>query len=136
MPVDAQIVLGSAGQEGPHGVSALGLGWQVRPPEPMPWAVVVVILAPRELIGTELPAYVLLEDYAGTVLTSGGKQCRVDFDAAPEGITEGLESPVVHPYSFTLPPLRLEPDREYRFRLWVDGETRDGWIAPFRTTSE
>lgn len=136
MPVEAQIVLGSAAQEGPHGVSALGLGWQIRPPEPIQWAVVVVIYAPRELIGKELPAKLVLEDYEGAVITTDGKPCQVQFDAETSGITEGLETPVVHPFSFSLPPLRLEPDQEYRFRLWVDGETRDHWIAPFRTTSE
>jgi len=96
----------------------------------------VTIYAPREFIGKELAGEIVLEDYDGTIILADEQPCRFGFDIDPSGIVEGLESPVVHPFAFNLPPLRLEAGREYRFRLSVDGETRDHWIAPFRTTSE
>lgn len=49
---------------------------------------------------------------------------------------DDLEGPVVLSYGFNLMPVPLPPEQEYRFRLWVDDETRDHWVAHFRTSAE
>jgi len=136
MPIEANVLIAQSVQETDSGVSALGIGWQIRPPEPVPWAVFVVFRATRDLIGTELSATVALE-YEGGEAVSEELASLLDFDITlePEGLAEaGLISPVVRSFGTNLLPIPLEAGVEYRFRLWVDGETRDHWIAPFRTT--
>lgn len=137
MPIEADILLAQSAQEGDGGVSALGMGWQIRPPEPIPWALVLVMRASRDLIGVEHQLHVGLEMENGTQLPGGslGALIQLDWSYVPEGLTDaGLLSPVVHGLGFNLLPVPLEPSREFRFRLWVDQETRDHWTAPFRTT--
>jgi hypothetical protein len=136
MPFEADLIIAQSLQSTDGGVSALGMGWQVRDPEPVPWALVLLIHASRDLIGTEHAAQVRLEKADGsevdeTLIEMTG----VDLEFVPEGITEaGLTSPVVRGYGFNLFPVPLEPGTEFLFRLWVDGETRDHWVAHFRTS--
>jgi hypothetical protein len=134
MPIEANILLAQSALSGEAGVSALGMGWQVRPPEPVPWALVLVISASRDLIGGEHSAKVTLEAVGG----SGVGETQIEFEEAeftPAGLVDAdLSQPVMTSFSLNLPPLHLEAGTEFHFRLWVDGETRDHWIVPFRTT--
>lgn len=139
MLIEADILLAqSAEQVSPVTVSALGMGWQVRPPAPIAWALVIVIRASRTLIGTDHQSEVALERRDGLIVTNeGGEAAEFDFPFTPEGLPSetGLITPLVMAYGFNLPPLPLEPGQEYFFRLRVDGETREHWVAPFRTSS-
>jgi hypothetical protein len=134
MPIEADILLAQAAQGVNGSVSALGLGWQVRPPGPIPWAVVVILRASRDLIGISQTFTVKLEkDGSGTDELENEVEFEIEF--TPEGLTgDALSSPVVRGFSFNLPPIPLEPGTEFCFRLWVGQETRDHWAAPFRTT--
>ena len=118
------------------GISALGMGWQVRGPEPTPWAVVVILRSSRDLIGKEHVANISLEREDGDPMAEGlAEMMEIEFPFTPDGLTEdGLISPVVRGFGFNLLPIPLEPGVEYRFRLRIDGETHDHWTASFRTT--
>jgi len=137
MPIEADILLAQSAQDQGGGVSALGMGWQIRPPEPIPWALVLVMKASRDLIGTEylLRVNLEMEDGSSVQEDSMAAFVRVEWPYIPDGLTdEGFISPVVQGLAFNLLPVPLEPNQEFRFRLWVDQETRDHWVAPFRTT--
>lgn len=136
MPIEANLLIAQSVQDTGVGISALGIGWQVRPPEPIPWAVFVVFRATRDLVGTTHAAAVALE-YEGGKAVSEELSRLLDFEIEfePEGLTNAdLASPVVRGFGTNLLPIPLEPGAEFRFRLWVDEETRDHWVAPFRTT--
>lgn len=136
--IEADILLAQSAQYSAEGgISALGIGWQVRSPEPVPWAVMVVLRGSRDLIGSTHAAVVILERASGVPVTdNAGNPLTIDFEFAPDGIPSeaGLITPILGTFCFNLPPLPLEPATEFFFRLRVDGETREHWVAPFRTT--
>jgi hypothetical protein len=136
MPFEADLLIAQSTQDGEGGVSALGMGWQVRDPDPIPWAVLVILRASRDLIGSEHVANIALEREDGQPIDEALKELlSIELQFTPEGRTEdGLISSVVKGFGFNLLPIPLEPGVEYCFRLWVDGETRDHWTASFRTT--
>jgi len=133
--IEADLLIAQSAHEVQGSVSALGMGWQVRSPEPLPWAVVLILRSTRDLIDTEHTARVALETEDGSpVGTEFAELAEVEMDFTPDGITdEGFVSPVIQAFAFNLMPIPLEPNQEFRFRLWVDGETRDHWVAHFRT---
>ena len=135
MPIEADILLAQGAYDSGGGVSALAVGWQIRPPEPGPWALVLVLRFPRDQIGTEHQLRVTLETEGGAPVEIDGEQVAVQNAVSVEGRAD-LDSPIVHSLGLSLLPLPLPPGQEFRFRLWVDGETRDHWIAHFRTTGE
>jgi hypothetical protein len=136
MPIEADLIIAQSAHETEAGVSALGMAWQVRPPGPIPWALVVILHSSRDLIGTEHPIRIRLEREDGQPMAEGlADLMTLEFDLTPTGLTEeSLTSPVIASHGFNLLPVPLEPGTEYRFRLWVDGETHDHWVANFRTT--
>lgn len=136
MSIEADLIVAQSAQETEAGISALSMAWQVRPPSPIPWALVVVLRASRDLVGTEHQATIKLEREDGQPMDEGlADLMTLEFNLTPKGLTDrGFTSPVVESHGFNLLPIPLEPATEYRFRLWVDGETRDHWVANFRTT--
>lgn len=136
MPIEADILLAQSVQEAEGSVSALGMGWQVRPPEPVPWAIALILRASRDLIGTDHSAHISLERGDGEPVSEELLTfAQIDLDFVPEGRTDaGLNSPVVRGFGFNLLPVLLDAGTEFLFRLWIDGETRDHWAAHFRTT--
>jgi hypothetical protein len=137
MPIEANLIIAQSVLDTDEGgVSALGMGWQVRAPEPIPWALAVIVQSSRDLIGTEHVAKISLEREDGSPIDEGlAEIMEIEFPFTPAGRTEdGLLSPVVRGYGFNLLPIPLEPGVEYRFRLQIDGETHDHWTASFRTT--
>lgn len=137
MSIEANLLLAQSVLDTDEGVvSALGMGWQVRVPEPIPWALMVLVHSSRDLIGTDHMAHISLEREDGSPINEGlAGLLEIEFHITPEGRTDdGLISPVVRGYGFNLLPIPLEPGVEYRFRLQIDGETHDHWTASFRTT--
>ncbi|HEY2478530.1 MAG TPA: hypothetical protein VGI17_07355 [Solirubrobacterales bacterium] len=133
MAIEADIILAQAAQDGGAGVSALGMGWQVRPPDPIPWALVIVLQAGREHLGHDHAGAVELERADGEEMPD--LQLRIEFEFTPEGLDDpAITQPVVRAVALNMPPIPLPEGTEFRFRLSVDGETKDHWVAPFRTT--
>jgi hypothetical protein len=137
MPFEADLIIAQSVQSTDDaGVSALGMGWQVRDPEPIPWARVLMLRASRDLVGTEHVAKIRLEGDGDFEIDENlADLMQIELQFTPQGLTDqGFDSPVLHGFGFNLLPVPLEPGAEYRFRLWVDEETRDHWVAHFRTT--
>jgi hypothetical protein len=150
MPFEADILIAQSTFDYGSSVSALAIGWQVRPPQPLPWGLIVVLRATRDLIGTQHrfkvemeregedgPEVIDLGQEGGPAVTAEAveeaAEIAGDFEVTGR---EDLKGPVVLSYGFNLLPVPLPPEREYRFRLWVDDETRDHWVAHFRTSGE
>lgn len=125
-----------------NGVLTLaGLGLTVRRPDPEPMAIYALIYVPRDQQGRH--------DWRLEMTYADGKPFRLK--APVEGMaqqdfvfengddvhgldTPGLTTPLTTGPLITLPPFPLPRGREFLWRLWVDGETRDHWTARFRTT--
>lgn len=148
MPFEADILIAQSTFDFGPATSALAIGWQIRPPQPLPWGLLVVIRASRDLIGTTHRFKVGLEREDGSgivdIREEGGpavspeaaeQSAELDEEFEVNG-RDDLKGPVVLNYGFNLLPVPLPPEQEYRFRLWVDDETRDHWVAHFRTSGE
>ncbi len=144
MPIQAQMALGLVGgiQEaaGTQVPLIIGLGWTVRDPTPAPMTVGVIIYVPRDAMGHH--AWQLQMTY-----TDGEPVALVvPVEGVPDDLTfEGendvmglddptLTTPLTMGVVIGLPPFPLPEGREYLWRLTVDGETRDEWVLPFRTS--
>jgi hypothetical protein len=147
MPFEADILTAQSTFAYGSSTSALAIGWQVRPPHPLPWSLLIILRASRDLIGTkhrfqvglerEDGSVVDLDDEAGTAMSTEVAEEAAEISQEFEiSGREDLRSPVVLSYGFNLLPVPLPPEREYRFRLWIDDETRDHWTAHFRTSGE
>jgi hypothetical protein len=138
--IEANILLAQSSEYSAEGgVSALGIGWQVRPPEAIAWALIVLVAAPRSRNGETLSCAISLERAGGEPVTDPqGTPLTVAFVFEPSGFPpeSGLVSPILGSFSLNLPPLALDVETEYAFRLQIDGESRDHWVAPFRTMTE
>jgi hypothetical protein len=141
MPIQAHMVLALTSGLAPNGQPILmGTGWTVRPPDPQPMVVYFVVYLPREQAGVH--RWCLKLTYAdGTSITLDDEVSGVPANLTWENESDvaGLDNPeLTTPLTFgaliALPPISLPRGREYAWRLTVDGETRDGWVLPFRTT--
>jgi hypothetical protein len=144
MPIQAQMMLGLVGgiQDAADERVGLmiGLGWTVRDPSAAPMAVSVIVYVPRTEMGHH--TWRLQMTYADGEPFSLSEQVEgVPDDLTYEGDAEviGLDDPslttaLTMGVLIGLPPFPLPEGREYLWRLTVDGETRDEWVLPFRTS--
>jgi hypothetical protein len=140
MPIETQIMLGQLAlqQEGTFGV--VGLGLTVRSPAPEPMAIYALIYIPRDQQGEHSwRLQMTFADGRAVRLAAPVEGVPDDFVFENSDDVRGLELPALTtPLTagplISLPPFPLPPGREFLWRLWVDGETREGWAAPFRTT--
>jgi len=142
MPIQAHLILATVATIDPNiGMPILvGTGWTVRTPEPEPMAIQALIYVPREDQGRH--SWRLEMTYAdGTPvkLRKPVEGVPAEFVFEDHDNVRGLDDPkLTTPLTtgplIALPPFPLPRGREYVWRLWVDGETRDSWIVPFRTT--
>lgn len=118
-----------------------GAGWMVRPPGAQaggPVAIACVVRVPRDRDGQhQLRLELLDSDDEIVVIDPPDGPGPMIFEA--EFPTGGLERPditvpVTAPIAFNLPPFPLARGSQYRWRAYVDGETRESWTLPFRTT--
>jgi hypothetical protein len=136
MPFEADILIAQSAYDADPGVSALAIGWQIRPADPIPWAVLISLRATRDLIGTDHTLRVQLEREDGSpVLEDEVKEVEFEVEFDVQGLSD-VVAPINLNFGFNLLPVPLPPDEEFRFRLLVDGESRDHWVAHFRTYSE
>jgi len=138
MPMTATVILATSAQlEGSH-LSLLGGGWTVRRPDPVPSAVAVLVMIPRDQMGTHHAHLELryADDTPVMLDTLEGPQTlAVETDFSAQGLDDpALSTPLDAGFVINLGPLPLPPGREFLWRLHIDGETRDEWVARFRTT--
>lgn len=147
MPFPVAMMLAAFAQVQDGGLTVVGAGWTVRDPEPAGTAAIGVMIAvPRELAGKAIETRLELHDAAGervqvTPLSEDREEVGDPGEIQVEGeiVAEGLDDPAITiplmvPLAVTLPPFRLPAGREFRWQLFLDGETRPEWALPFRTT--
>jgi hypothetical protein len=142
MPIQAQLALGLTVllADDQKSVAVAGIGWTVRQPEPEPIAVSITVYIPRDQAGIHRWRLELVyADGAPVRLDEPVVGIPDDFVFEGEQDVRGLDdpsltTPLTLGFAIGLPPFPLPEGREFLWRLTVDGETRDGWTLPFRTT--
>jgi hypothetical protein len=148
MTISVAMILASVAQVQEGRLVVVGGGWSVRDPEPEGAAGIgVVLYVPREMLGKTISTRLVLEDAASgeeiavvplkedgePMGDPGGIEIHGDIEAV--GLNDPtLTTPLVVPLTVTLPPFRLPPGQEFRWQLYLDGETRPEWALAFRTT--
>jgi hypothetical protein len=130
-----------------QGLMIVGAGWVVRDPVPSgSAAIAAIILAPREYLDRPIAARLELYDADGhqaevTPLTEDGEDAggprpiQIEGNVTAGGLDDpNITIPLSIPLAVNLPPFRLPPGQEFRWQLFLDGETHPDWVLPFRTT--
>lgn len=119
-------------------LSLLGAGWQVRPaPAVTSCGIAVMLKVPRKQAGIHDLRLELL-DYDGNLISidppAGPGEMVIEAQVTVGGLKDpNLRTPLLGAFALNLPPFPLEADREYQWRLHVDGKTHTAWTLPFRT---
>ncbi len=135
----AHLLLADAAQSDGQGkIGALGLGWTVTGTPTPPQAVVILLRVGWNETNRRhnFQLSLLTADGEDAVTAPGplGEQplrVEAEFEAGrPVGIPEG--SDIEHNIAINVGAgLPLEQGRRYEWRLHIDGETREEWVAPF-----
>jgi len=134
--MDVVLLLADAAQVDPAGkIHALGIGWDQTSSPTAPSAVLVLVQVPWTDTNRKHRLVLQLRDADGrpvSVTTPVGEQLvavTADFEVGrPPGIAPGTVQTVK--LAPTIGPLPLAPNR-YEWHAEIDGETQDGWSAPF-----
>ena len=134
----AQMFLADFAQATPDGkLTAVGMGWTVTGPQPVPHAVGVVLQIPWDQ--TNVRHHLLLEllDADGQpvlVPTAEGAKSPLRLEGElitgrPAELAPG--TPVNVPFAFFQAGLLLSPGGRYVYQLSINGQTEDDWRLPF-----
>jgi hypothetical protein len=140
MPIEADMMLADAAVIYGGFLSVIGAGWQIYDiAQPSPGAVAVMVRVPRDQLGMPHTMRLELLGADGKVfsipLPNGSWPMIAEEEFTATGLDDpDLTLPVYVPIAVTVPPLPLEPDCEYVWRLRIDGKTRDRWKLAFRTS--
>lgn len=111
-------------------VHALGLGWTTSPsPTPQHVLIVFVEVGWSE-IGTSFPIRAELVDGDGARVAQTEQNVinARRHPVHPEGTA------VTIPFIATIPPLKLTAGQRYQWRVSIDGEMHEDWLAGFTVT--
>lgn len=139
MPIDAAVLLCSAATEQGGPVSVLGMGWQVRPPDPVATeGIVVALRVPRSEEGPVALRLELLRYGDETIVEvpppEGPGEMMFAAEITVTGRRDlGLKAPLSAIFPLNIPAYPLEAGTEFLWRLHVNGKTHRSWTAPFRT---
>jgi hypothetical protein len=142
VPIEATVLLCNAATDAGGAISLLGLGWQVRPPAAVAnEAIVVVLRVPRRQEGVVALRLELLRYDDETLVNVAPPEGPGDMTVAAEVTVAGrrdlgLRGPLTATFPVAIPPYPLESGTEFLWRLHVNGKTRPGWSAPFRTMTD
>jgi hypothetical protein len=138
MPIEANMVLAISAKLDDGGVTLDGGGWAVRPPQPMPCAIVVLLAVPRAQAGAHRVRLELLYATGEPVMFPSPEGLRAliyEDEVGASGLDDPtLTTPLTTGIIIKVGPMALPEGREYLWRLQVDGQTRDHWQLAFRTT--
>ena len=136
--MDATLILCDAAQVSEGKLFILGGGWSVTGPglSPMAIALKVDVAWAEAADGHHWELYLQDQDGAPVLLeTPEGPQpieIRGDFQiGTPQGVPLGSDIPIN--LAINLGPLPLQPGGRFRWVLSIDGQSEDGWAAPFST---
>lgn len=116
----------------------IGPGWMVRPPTQTPTAVAFVAHVPRDDVGPHQIRLELLDSEGHIVVVDppdGPGPMIFEEEFQPIGLNDPkLTTPISVAGGINLPPVPLDRGSDYHWRAYVDGETRESWSLPFRTS--
>lgn len=129
----AIVLLAQAGQLDRAGtVHALGLGWTTTP-TPIPQHVLIVFVEVQwSELGKSFPIRAELVDSDGNQVA----QTEANVIRAQRHPVHPAGTPVTIPFVATIPPLDLEVGERYQWRVTINGERHEDWLAGFTVTDE
>jgi hypothetical protein len=142
VPIELDMMLADSATISDGGLNIVGAGWIVRPPSVVagPSAIAIVARIPRDELRPHQIRIELLDRDDQIVVVNppdgpGPMVFDVDLRMAPGGTASGnFTVPVTVAAAFNLPPFPLPKASEFRWRVFLDGETREPWVLPFRTS--
>ncbi len=127
----AIVLLARSGHLDNSGVlHALGLGWTTSPTPTAQHVLIVFVEVAWSETGTEFPirAELIDGDGARVAQTEQGVINARRQPVHPEG------TPVTIPFLATIPPLNLTVGQRYQWRVSIDGQMHEDWLAGFTVT--
>ena len=121
-------------------LDVLGAGWQLTGPAPSSFGIGILFEARPGEFGQRHDIVLELVDEDGQLVPiPGGEDPLLKVEGEieiipPPGHPPAL--PVSVPLGFNAANVPLPPARRLELRLWVDGETQEGWALPFWTRAE
>ena len=109
---------------------ALGLGWTTSPTPTAQHVLIVFVEVAWSETGTEFPIRAELVDGDGTRVAQT-EQSVINARRQPIH-PEG--TPVTIPFIATIPPLNLTSGQRYQWRVTIDGQMHEDWLAGFTVT--
>ena len=113
-------------------VHALGLGWTASPSPVPQHALVIFVEVEWAELNRSFPIRAELVDSDGVRVahTEHGVIKAKHKPVHPEG------TPVTIPFTATIPPLKLTPGERYQWRVSIDDEMHEDWLAGFTVTDD
>ncbi|MCV7187208.1 DUF6941 family protein [Mycolicibacterium thermoresistibile] len=129
----AIVLLAQAGHLDKAGtVHALGLGWTTSP-TPTPQHVLIVFVEVEwSEIGKEFPIRAELIDSDGNQVA----QTEENTIKARRHPVHPAGTPVTIPFIATIPTLNLKVGERYQWRVTINGEMHEDWLAGFTVTND
>lgn len=109
---------------------ALGLGWTTSPTPTAQHVLIVFVEVAWSETGTEFPIRAELVDGDGNRVAQT-EQSVINARRQPIH-PEG--TPVTIPFIATIPPLNLASGQRYQWRVTIDGQMHEDWLAGFTVT--
>jgi hypothetical protein len=129
----AIVLLAQSAQLDPRGtVHALGLGWTTSPTRVPQHALIIFVEVDWAELGQEFPIGAELVDSDGAQVanTEHGVINARHQPVHPEG------TPVTIPFIATIPPLTLTVGQRYQWRVSINNEMHEDWLASFTVTGD
>jgi hypothetical protein len=142
MPIEADMMLAQVAGVQNGLLTVIGAGWVVRGPTAQaggPAALALTIRVPRDQIGVQHQLRLELLDSDDEIVVipppDGPGPMIIESEFGAQGVeSPDVTIPITVAMGVNLPPFPLARGSEYRWRAYIDGETRDSWTLPFRTT--
>jgi len=129
----ATLLLADAAQAVDGKLYVLGGGWSVTGPDPTPQAIALKIDVPWDQANRPHVWRLELVDADGEPVEfeeAGAVRLEQEFELGrPPGVKPGTSLDFV--LAINVPPLPLEPGKQYAWTLTIDGEAEDDWRLPF-----
>jgi hypothetical protein len=138
VPFEATVLLADAAQAVDNKLSMLGGGWSITGPEPIPYAIALMLKVPWDEANRKHVLRLELLDSDGQALLQGPAEnpqpivIETGFEVGrPPGLKPGM--PIDLALAINVRPLPLPPGGRFEWRLSIDGHTEAHWHAAFST---
>ncbi len=136
-PVKVTMLLADYAQVSDGKLTVVGGGWSRTGPDPLPFAIALLVLVPWDQANRKHVMRLELVDSDGNPVMMDGEEGEaavvffddIEFEVGrPAGVKPG--TPLDLPLAINSAPLPLDPGR-YEWRLTIDGESDEEWRLAF-----